>query len=208
MKKGEDVVLVDVMNLAFRSQYALQQLSFEGVPTGLFFGFLQSVKRLKTFGETLVFCWDNGTPAQTRIRPWRKKLYQTYKASRQHSDTSTTVFEGLPDLYRMLRSLGYCNVGIPGLEADDLIALITNHRNYRKLDFLIHSTDSDLFQLLNPKVDILRDSRGSWDRVTQQQAELLLGFPIEQYSHYLTFGAGHNDVLELGAAEIRMAMEK
>ncbi len=204
----EPTILVDVSNLAFRSFYASPSLSYEGQSTALFHGFLSAVWRLYRLSPHLVFCWDYGTPDQfaqdqerwrtgtlaevfTPNENWRKTIYPPYKSNRKLTPESALVRSQFPELYRAVESLGFPNIGVPGLEADDIMGILSA-RNGR---FLLHSGDDDLCQLLeHNRVRILRRKK-AWYYITQQQIELKYGFPIDRWATYLALGGDDSDCI-------------
>ncbi len=184
-------ILVDVSNLAFRSFYASPNLSYEGQSTALFHGFLSAVWRLYRLSPHLIFCWDYGTPVQPIVENWRKAYYPLYKSNRVPSPESNLVRSQYSELYRALDILGFPQVGVPGLEADDIIGILSRRDGV----FLLHSGDDDLYQLLEGKrVRILR-RKDAWLYITQQQIELKYGFPVDRWATYLALGGDDSDCI-------------
>jgi 5'-3' exonuclease len=156
------MVLVDVMNLAFRSHFAAPNLhDEEGRPTSVLHGFLRALLPiLAASGDAAVFCWDGGVPGDRPRTPWRKVIYPEYKANRQPSDDAEMVRAQLPELHRALCILGFPSVGVPGLEADDLIAILSRPRS------IIYSSDRDLYQLIGDTCRVMRPRKeGGWREV-------------------------------------------
>lgn len=183
-------ILVDVSNLAYRSFFVMPNLAYEGQRTGMFHGFLSSVRMLQKLGSNLVFAWDYGLPGQGPSTPsWRKALYAPYKAKRVKSSEASIVFEQMPELLKILQVLGYPNVAVPGLEADDVIGLLSN----RPGQYLLYSHDEDLYQLLEGnRVRVLRREK-AWRFITQNNIEERMGFPIDQFPAYLALGGDKSD---------------
>lgn len=186
---SEPYILVDVSNLAYRSFFAMPNLRYEGVQTGMLFGFLTSVRMLQKLSPRIVFCWDYALPGQPTATPWRNALYPEYKAKRVRNPEAAVVIEQMPELLKVLQLLGYPNVAVPGLEADDIIGLLSQ----RPHEFLLFSTDDDLLQLLEgTRVRVVRREK-SWRFITQQNVESLFGFPIERFPFYLALGGDKSD---------------
>jgi 5'-3' exonuclease len=189
----QTLVLVDVMNLSFRSHFAFKGLQHKGHPTSVFYGFLNAVYSLQEkFGERLVFCWD-GIPGQPYRTSWRKEFYPGYKAKRKPSDDREDVHKQLLRLYGILQTLGYPNLGIPGMEADDMIGLVsalTKNRCY------IFSTDRDMYQLLEgDRVIVVQPKKqdGKYVLITQAQVEKEYGIGIIHWPKYLALGGDQSD---------------
>lgn len=145
------VLLIDVSNMAHRAFHTTGGLSFNGDMTGILYGIFRDVVEFRELfnASKIAFCFDGGHDHRT-------KLYQKYKADRverkqqMDEDELTARRELRKQIYRLRTSLlneaGFRNVfWQEGYEADDIIAWVCeNHWN----DFVIVSTDQDLFQCL------------------------------------------------------------
>ena len=127
-------------------------LSHEEQKVGIVFGFMKQVLKLsKVFdSHKFVFIWDSK-------RSLRKKIYPSYK-NRNPFTKEEIVFENFAFKQFMelriktLPKFGFKNIFIQtGMEADDIIAIIT--QNYNR-EFVIISGDGDLFQLLKSNVEM------------------------------------------------------
>ena len=189
------LVLVDCMNLAFRSYHAFSQLSTEdGVPTGTYYGFLREVLALsKTVSDRLLFCWDGGVPGD-RYRPgWHKQLLPSYKDNRTPNIAKAIIRQQLPMLSECVRRLGYAQAGIPGLEADDLIGILSVAIPGK---VFMHSNDKDLYQLLeSDRVLALKPKKGTttYRKVSAAMVEKEFGISIADWSIYLALGGDTAD---------------
>ena len=196
----EPLVLVDVYNLVYRSFFAFRELRYEGRHTGTYYGFLSAVLALrKQFGTRLLFCWDYGLPGCELKPNWRKAIFPAYKASRTHTDEGLVeMMQKLPELHRVLTALGWVSIGVPGLEADDVIGIVS-----RKDPALIFSTDRDLYQLLEgARVRIIiPKKRGSTDYqlLTQTEVEKSHGLRPLQWAKYLALGGDASDGIHVMA---------
>ncbi len=193
-KSNEPLVLVDVMNLAFRAHFRFKHLvDAAGNPTGVYYGFLRSALLLKDFEATIILCWDGGLPGCDRVTNWRNAYYQEYKANRKKTADRETVFAQLARLRKVVRWLGWANCGCPGLEGDDIMGVLSV-KTQRKV--YLYTTDHDLYQLLEgERVRIIQGARkeGKYKIITQRQAEDEYGFPITQFPAYLALGGDHSD---------------
>jgi DNA polymerase-1 len=176
-------VLIDAMNLAYRSHYACRGLSTsEGVPTGAMYGFLKALLRLKPYGSAIV-CWDS-----TKSR-WRNKLYPPYKANRTDSPEKEIVRQQIEPIRRALSLLAVPQVEVDGLEADDVIALLSQRQ-----PSWIYSNDRDLYQLLSLTVGILAtDAKGAFKPLKPSAIEKQYGVPIARWAEYLALGGDGSD---------------
>jgi len=162
------IVLVDCYNLGHIAFHSMGDLDYHGRRTGVIFGFLNKILLMAKTFETgrFVFAWDSR-------QSLRKLMYEPYK-EREHTTTRgtdeimdyTALHAQMDDLAdNVLRSLGFTNVLLrAGFEADDMIAAAIKygvfHPDYmppgEPVEFIIASTDRDLYQLLAPNVSIYK----------------------------------------------------
>ena len=141
--------LVDGNHTTARSFFIPQFQAFsnsEGFKTGVIFGFLQIIKGLSRNWDPdeMVVLWDVGKSE------YRLAHYSDYKKDRVEG-MDNTYYEQIQQLYDLLHVLGIVQLGINGVEADDLFGLITcNHYPLReKYDKIIMvSSDHDFRQLI------------------------------------------------------------
>ena len=164
----ETWLLLDVSFLAYRAFHTTGHLSHKEIKTGVIYGILRDVGTLQdTFNtRNCAFCFDSK-------HSLRKEICSTYKKSRKKNydnkekRKSMSEFRMQLKLLRMkyLPTIGYKNIFLQkGYEADDLIAAIcnyyTNDHSKNAKEFIIVSSDSDMFQILNSKVSI-------WNPITK-----------------------------------------
>lgn len=150
------LIVLDVSNLAYRAFHVLQDLSHDGIQTGVSYGILRDMLDISAWFGTpdIAFAFDVG-------RPLRCDVYEGYKSGRKKrenedpelAEARQRVREQI-QLFRedVLPALGYQNVfSQEGYEADDIIAGICENT---QRDVVIVGTDQDLFQLLNSRVCI------------------------------------------------------
>lgn len=154
-KKVSRVTLVlDCDYICHTVLYSLPALSYQGVRTEITLGFLN---RLLKFSDQfnpneIVFAWDSK-------HSYRKEAYTQYKENRTTKPEEMTPEELeakkiARSQFSNLRSeilpfLGFENVLMEdGYEADDIIAATVWSNSDR--DFVIISSDKDLYQLLSP----------------------------------------------------------
>jgi DNA polymerase-1 len=131
------IILLDSLNLLYRSYYALPYLkSSHGIPTGALFGFIKTLIQLQELYKEAYFCAITDTK-----KSLRKEKYSFYKENRE-----TTPYELIEQ--KKLLSILLSELQIPyikreGYEADDIIAYIINNHSH-EYNFIIVSADKDL----------------------------------------------------------------
>lgn len=192
----EPIILVDLMNLVFRSHFAFRNFAVDDMPTGVLYGVLKTVYDLqKNVSRRIIFCWDHGVPVAGANRPrnWRDSFFPEYKATRKHDPAEWgRIVRQLELLHCALAWLGYSHVAVLGLEADDVIGILS-----REIfdPVLIYSTDHDLYQLLDDHAQILvpKKNGGKFQRITAKDVQLQYGFPIVRWAAYLALGGDSSD---------------
>lgn len=193
------VILIDVMNCVFRNHYAHHGLSSNGRPTGMIYGFLKTIADLReNVSKKIILAWDHGVPVPGAAKPrnWREGICPAYKATRNHDhdDEYKKVLAQLPLLHDVVTNmLGYSSVSVMGLEADDVIGILTNV--YQE-EIFIFSTDKDMYQLLNEaRIHVLvpKKEGGKFRRIFQSDVERASGIPTSQWASYLALGGDGSD---------------
>lgn len=144
-------LIIDAKWLAHVALFSYKDLSTKGKPIGVVFGvwkmLLERIKKLRP--SRLYVAWDD-----RRERLYRTIRYPEYKIKRikasQDIKTKERFYEQINELMEIFNTVALTQQLEQGLEADDLIALYCR-RNPSNTN-LIHSKDSDLFQLLNKNV--------------------------------------------------------
>ena len=146
-------LLVDFLNLAYRSFFAIRELSnSKGQPTNAVYGFIQSVRRsleeLKPTHVAMVL--DAETPKR------RLEILPTYKANRPPTpDALISQLKILTDIFPLL---GWPTALDPLEEADDLGAAIALAAAKAGHEVRIASNDKDFLQIIGPKIKMLRST--------------------------------------------------
>ncbi len=195
---GDDIVLVDVMNLVFRQHFAHVHLSAGGKPTGATYGVLKTIRDLReNVSKRLVFCWDHGIPVLGAPRPrnWRDDVMDGYKAARKPNDAYKDLVPQLAPLHRMLCLLGYSHASVMGLEADDVIGVLAKSAWPGSVK-LILSTDRDFYQLLDEAwvhVVVPKKDKGAFKFIHQSDVEREHGIGVDRWAEYLALGGDKSD---------------
>ena len=150
-------IIVDANSVCHRVKYTLRGLSYQEKLVGVVFGFLRQILSIAKRFDTnqFIFCWDSHSRK-------RAQIYASYKANRhkdlteEEKELNAIAYAQFDELRTtILPKLGFRNNFIAeGYEADDIIARIIKDNSY---NFVIVSTDNDLYQLLSPRVSMMTD---------------------------------------------------
>lgn len=135
--------LFDGSAFLYRSFFALPPLTTSsGFPTGAIYGFLRSILAiLKTEKPNyMAIAFDLPTPTQ------RKLAYSEYKSQRPPTPDPLKV--QIPVIKELINLLGIKLLEMPGYEADDLIAYLTQKAKREGFRVKIYSPDKDVLQLV------------------------------------------------------------
>ncbi len=193
------LLLIDSMNLTYRSQYAFMGLQTkEGVPTGILHGYLSSLLRLiQNYSPNVCVCWD-------ATRCWRYNIFPNYRLHRHEAPpketpqqqvtriaAKTALEEQKAKLMTMLSTLGIMQICSEWLEADDLFSLIVNEVAGRRRVY-IYSNDRDAYQNLRYNVSVLRQTDGIVE-VTADAVQKQYGISPTLWPTYLALGGDTSD---------------
>src|SRR5438477_3829374 len=136
--------LVDGSHTIFRAYHALPHLSTrQGVPTNAVYGFTTMLLRAIREGNPthLAVAFDEeGKQA-------RSEVYAEYKATR--GPPPDDLSPQFPLVRRVLEALNVPAVGMPGWEADDVIATLAGRARELGWEVVIVTGDKDLLQLVD-----------------------------------------------------------
>lgn len=140
-------LLLDGFNLAFRSFYAIPELSrSDGFPTNAIHGWLRTLWILedREKPDHMVLFFDLGAPKA------REALLASYKAQRK--ETPKDLVAQIPWLKKIAESLGCPIVEQSEVEADDLIASAAFQLKKEGHQAFIVSADKDFAQCIQPNI--------------------------------------------------------
>ena len=153
----ERVVLFDGHSIAYRSFYAIRDLTMpNGAPVNAVYGFWRFLtKIMRDFpSQYVAVAFDAGGAT------FRHKMYEPYKANRQ--EMPSDLASQLPIIQELLTLLGIKVIYERGVEADDIMGSIALKAAAHDLPVLIVTSDKDLAQLVDDKINLVRPSgRGS-----------------------------------------------
>jgi DNA polymerase-1 len=167
------ILVVDGSNLVMRAIHAMQRthLSSDDIPTGPLMTFINMLSRYvrETDPDRVVVCWDGG------VHYARRAIYADYKANRNAVPYEFEEYKkGTFALVRQYLTLaGVHHVRVDDVEADDLVALYTMHRQDEKV--IILSGDKDFLQLLGDDVEQIRPGSNLSERWTASRVEQEMG---------------------------------
>jgi DNA polymerase-1 len=139
--------LVDGSHAIFRAYHALPHLSTrQGVPTNAVYGFTTMLLKAIREGEPthLAVCFDE------EAKQARSEIYAEYKATR--GPMPEDLAPQFPLVRRVLEALDVPAVGMPGWEADDVIATLTRKARKENFEVVVVTGDKDLLQLVEDGV--------------------------------------------------------
>ena len=148
-EQKDTVYIIDTHAEIFRAYYAIRNgltSSITGEATHAVFGFAGTLIRILTQLQAKYVVAAIDTPGGT----FRNELYSEYKANR--SPAPDDLVTQIHRILELLEAFGILTLGRPELEADDIIASVTqailDDPEARDIDVSIISKDKDLEQLL------------------------------------------------------------
>ncbi|HET7559449.1 MAG TPA: 5'-3' exonuclease H3TH domain-containing protein, partial [Limnochordia bacterium] len=149
---GKTLFLIDGHAQIFRAYFAIRGglTSPAGEPTQALFGFTGMLLKLLSQNKPEYAVMAIDSPGPT----FRDELFEDYKGTRPPAPDDLVA--QIPRILELTELFGLKVLGVPGLEADDIIATITRHVLDRPelgdFDVRIVSRDKDLEQLLGERV--------------------------------------------------------
>jgi DNA polymerase-1 len=180
--------LMDGHSQIFKAYHAIRELSGPGgIPTNAVFGFHQILTRLLRVHKPshLAVVLDSEGPT------FRHEMFDAYKANRAAPP------EDLPGQIRliiqMLEAMRIPTVAVPGYEADDLLAALTERAVAAGWNVVIVSADKDLMQLVRPSVTMLRLEADGEQMFDSAGVQAKMGVPPELVGDYLALVGDSSD---------------
>lgn len=146
-------IFIDGNHLFFRSYYILGKKlgigSHLGASNSICYGFINTFMSLMQMfdGEKLIVCFDS--PPY-----FRHEIYKDYKGSRVPKEDPYIAAMAL--CKDMLGRIGFIQLSIDGLEADDLAGIFSHLLSEKGKKCLIVTDDKDYYQLLRKNVKLYR----------------------------------------------------
>ncbi|KMQ51436.1 DNA polymerase I [Chitinispirillum alkaliphilum] len=183
--------LIDGHALIYRAYYALIRnplTNSRGQPTGALFGFANYLLRLiETYTcPYMAVVMDSSKPT------FRHEAYELYKANR--SEMPDDLKTQMPMILELIEAFNLPVVKQDGLEADDLIAVLTNKATALGFEVFLVTKDKDLMQLVGPDVKMLApEGTGIFQVFGPQEVENKLGVKPHQIVDYLALIGDSSD---------------
>ena len=163
--KTKRLLLIDQLNLFFRSYIVDPSLSTNGEPIGGLKGVIKALQKIirETKPDEIIICWD-GRGGSTK----RKIINKNYKEGRKpprlnrgdriltESEERTNKTWQLQRLAEYFNEMPLIQFMFDGVEADDVIAYLAKHKYYEDWQKVIVSSDKDFFQLLDTTTVLYR----------------------------------------------------
>jgi DNA polymerase-1 len=152
MKK---LLLIDGSSYLYRAFHALPDFRNKAdEPTGAIYGVINMLKRAKSeVNPDYIACIFDA-----KGKTFRDELYSKYKANRPSMPTELRV--QIEPLYDCIKAMGIPLLVVPNVEADDVIATLTQMGLEKNLETLISTGDKDIAQLIKPGVTIVNTMSG------------------------------------------------
>ncbi|MFH2108501.1 MAG: DNA polymerase I [Chrysiogenia bacterium] len=182
----ENILLIDGMYLVFSSFYSHHSMrTLKGEPTGAIFGFISRMESLihELHPKRLVVAFDS------KEKNFRRDLYPAYKSKRLQPPEE--LIQQLPAIREYLTCRGIHFLEKPGLEADDIIALLARRFAAAGSEVLIFSADKDLFQLVAERIFIFHPKLKK--KLDRGDVKEFFGVFPEQIVDYLSLAGDASD---------------
>ena len=157
-EKTKRLMVIDALNMFFRSYIVNPTISKEGYPIGGTAGFLKSLQKLcrEIQPDEIVICWD-GRGGSTKRKQKNKNYKEGRSPVRLNREVRMLDEEAEKDnkIWQMHRIFAYLNnfpviqLVSEEVEADDIIAYVCKMPRYAEWNKVIVSSDKDFFQLLD-----------------------------------------------------------
>ena len=164
--EGERILMIDGLNLFFRNFAMMNMVNPDGIHIGGLGGFFRSLgAEIRRVNPTQVYVIFDGAGSSNN----RKNLLPEYKSGRDlQRITNWDAFDNLEDehdakvdqmvrIIQYLKTLPVKTLSIPKVEADDVIAYLSNviPKDPKDKVFIV-SSDKDFLQLINKNVIVYR----------------------------------------------------
>jgi DNA polymerase-1 len=147
MKK---LLLIDGSSYLYRAFHAMPDLrNKDGEPTGAIYGVINMLRRFRkeTAADYIACVFD------AKGKTFRDDIYPEYKANRPSMPED--LASQIEPLHECIRAMGLPLINQPGVEADDVIASLTDQAANRSIETIISTGDKDIAQLVRPGVTLV-----------------------------------------------------
>ncbi|HSH06754.1 MAG TPA: DNA polymerase I [Burkholderiales bacterium] len=172
------LLLVDGSSYLYRAFHALPELrSPQGEPTGAIYGVLNMLRRLgadyKAQARACVF--------DAKGKTFREDVYPDYKANRPPMPDDLAA--QIEPLVEAVAALGWPVLSVEGVEADDVIATLSERAAAQGWHCIISTGDKDLAQLVSERVTLVNTMTN--ETLDVEGVKKKFGVPPEHIVDYL-----------------------
>lgn len=178
---GGLLLLFDGHAYAYRAHFAIKRLSSPGgEPTNAIYGFIKMLAKASArLNPTHVaVVWDGGLAAE------RMSLLPAYKA--QRPPMPEDLDRQMGGMVDYLAASRIASIEQPGVEADDLIAVLARRGAAAGMQVVVASSDKDFMQLVGPRVGLLNPNDKSESVSTDQDVRNKSGVEPAQIVDWLS----------------------
>lgn len=147
----DNILLIDAKYLVYRTQYSknVSGLSYQGIKTGLNFGFYNTIRSLITkFNPiNLIMFWDGEGSKRKEEYPEYKNRNNFKYLTEEQINTLKEIKIEYPNIIKRCHEFGFVSYILDMYEADDLLAIFVNQ--YPELNKIIITRDEDMYQCIN-----------------------------------------------------------
>jgi len=181
------LLLVDGSSYLYRAFHALPELrSSKGEPTGAIYGVLNMLRKLaadyKAQARACVF--------DAKGRTFRDEVYSEYKANR--APMPDDLAAQVAPLREAVAALGWPVLVVDGVEADDVIATLTEQAKREGWRTVVSTGDKDFAQLVGDRVMLVNTM--SNEKLDIEGVKRKFGIPPEKFLDMLPERVNTNPV--------------
>ena len=182
-------LIIDGHGIAHKAYHAVNAhlTAPDGTPTAAIVGFMNMLyhvqDELRPDCTIIVFDASGSTSG---VHAFRYDLQPDYKSNRKPTPEDLKI--QLPILQKLLEALGFRVIIREGVEADDVAASIAKLAEAHGHNAVVLSSDKDLFQILGPRIKMMRPLRQGVSRAEiydYQKFTEEYGFPPASMADYL-----------------------
>ena len=182
------MILVDAQPIAYRAFHAYDLSTSRGEPTNIIYGVLKILKSivLELPKSQVVTFWDSGRSKYRAAKyPEYKRSPAREKSRDKPGHTEQSFFDQIDAASEILRCMGVRQVRVPGVEADDLIAIASGTG-----DHIVVADDMDLWQLADT-CKVYAPRKDMW--ITRESCFREVGCYPEQILDYKSLAGDTSD---------------
>jgi DNA polymerase-1 len=180
MAKAKKLVVIDGMAYAFRSFYAIAEMTnSKGQATNAVFGFINAMRRAeKTFSpDYAVVAFDS--PGGS----FRDEMLKEYKGHREAPpEALVSQFAVIEELVQLM---GWHLLKMPRFEADDIMATLTAWGRKKNVEVVLMTSDKDMLQLVGEGVRVYRENPKGASLYGPKEVVERYGIPPERITDLL-----------------------